>query len=84
MIKGCAQKKGFDYTETYAPIAHISTIRTLFAIINNEGLFSRQLDVKNAFLHGKIEEDIYMKKPQGIEGHNGLIYKLNKSLCGLK
>ncbi|XP_039309258.1 uncharacterized protein LOC113005856 isoform X1 [Solenopsis invicta] len=84
VVKGCVQRKGFDYMETYAPVAHIITVRTLFSFINQNKLFTRQLDVKNAFLHGIIEEEIYMKKPQGLEKSDGLVCKLNKSLYGLK
>lgn len=55
--------------------------------MNYEGLFTRQLDVKNAFLHGRIEDEIYMKRPHGFEEqltNNELVCKLNKSLYGLK
>lgn len=42
------------------------------------------MNVKSAFLHGTIKEDIYMRKPEGIESNNDLVCKLNKALYGLK
>lgn len=82
VIKGCSQRKGFDYDEVYAPVARITTVRTLLALINTEDLHSTQMDVKNAFLHGQLEEEIYMKQPQGLRGNPELVCKLNKTLYG--
>lgn len=63
VIRGNEQKQGFDYEETYAPVARLTTFRTLLAIINKRNLHALQLDVKNAFLHSRIKEEIYMKLP---------------------
>jgi len=49
VIKGCAQKPGIDYHETYAPVARLSTVRVLLSLINKLNLHAHQLDVKNAF-----------------------------------
>lgn len=84
VAKGCAQRKGFDYSEVYAPVARLSTIRTLLSIINHDGLHTRQMDVKNAFLHGNLEETIFMKQPEGFTENPKLVCKLNKALYGLK
>jgi len=84
VIKGCSQRKGLDYHDTYAPVARLTTVRTLLSIVNKFKLKTRQLDVKNAFLHGTISETIYMKQPQGFVEDNGLVCKLNRSLYGLK
>jgi hypothetical protein len=84
VVKGCAQKKGFDYTETYAPVARLTTVRTLLSVINKKNLYAQQMDVKNAFLHGNIKEELYMKQPQGLSENPKLVCKLNKSLYGLK
>lgn len=81
VIKGCSQCKGFDYDQT--PVARLTTLRTLLNVIN-EDLYTRQLDVKNAFLHGKLNEEIYTEVPEGIKNKEGLVCKLNKSLYGLK
>lgn len=84
VARGFMQKEGFDYEETYAPVARLTTLRTLLAIINHENLEVQQMDVKSAFLHGTIEEDIYMKIPEGFVVKDGLVCKLNKALYGLK
>lgn len=87
VIKGCSQKAGVDYSETYAPVASLVTVRTLLSVINHNGLFAEQLDVKNAFLHGTVKEEIYMKLPDGLDDDhtkNPLVCKLNKTLYGLK
>lgn len=83
VIKGCSQRKGLDYQEIYAPVAHLTTVRTLLSIINRFNLKARQLDVKNAFLHG-IKEEIFMKQSQGFIKNDSLVCKLNRSLYGLK
>ncbi|KAI5728895.1 hypothetical protein M8J77_025006 [Diaphorina citri] len=87
VIKGCSQKEG-DYSETYAPVASLVTVRTLLSFINHHGLYAEQLDVKNAFLHGSIKEDIYMTLPDGLNDEharkNSMVCKLNKTLYGLK
>lgn len=84
VARGFMQIEGFDYEETYAPVARLTTIRILLAIINYRNLQVHQMDVKSAFLHGSIDENIYMKQPEGLEGNNDLVCKLNKSLYGLK
>lgn len=84
VAKDFMQRQGFDYEETYSPVARLITIRTLLAVINHKNLIAQQMDVKSVFLHGTIKEDIYMRKPEGFEGNDGLVYKLNKALYGLK
>ena len=84
VIKGCSQRKGLDYEETYAPVARFTTVRTLLSLVNELKLKTRQLHVKNAILHGTISEEIYMKLPQGFTAKKGLMCKLNRSLYGLK
>lgn len=84
VAKGFMQRKGFNYEETYAPVARLTTIRTLVAVINYKNLKTLQMDVKSAFLHGSIDEEIYMRKPEGFEENDSCICKLNKALYGLK
>ena len=64
----------------------MSTIRLVLGMVAIENLYLEQLDVKTAFLHGDLEEDIYMIQPEGFiaQGQENLVCKLRKSLCGLK
>ena len=63
--RGTQKPMGIDYSETFSPVAKIDTIRVLFSIAANLGWPLYQFDVKNAFLHGKIEEEIYLEAPLG-------------------
>jgi len=64
----------------------MTTIRLVLSIVAAEGLHLEQLDVKTAFLHGDLDEDIYMTQPEGfqVKGKKNLVCKLKKSLYGLK
>ena len=84
VVKGCAQRKGFDYEETYTPVACLTTLRVLLNIAAQNNFHTRQMDVKNAFLHGELNEDIYMSVPVGVKASSDLVCKLNKTLYGLK
>jgi len=86
VVKGFLQKEGVDYTEVFSPVVKLTTIRTVLSIVAAEDLHLEQMDVKTAFLHGDLEEDIYMVQPEGFEtpGKEGLVCKLEKSLYGLK
>jgi hypothetical protein len=86
VAKGFLQKEGFDYTETFAPVSKMTTIRSLLVIANELDMSIRQLDVKTAFLNGEIEEEIFMIQPPGYieSGKAHLVCKLQKSLYGLK
>ncbi|GJV15188.1 zinc finger, CCHC-type containing protein [Tanacetum coccineum] len=86
VIQGFRQKEGIDFFDTYAPVARISTIRLLLALAAIHDLVIHQMDVKTAFLNGDLDEEIYMKQPEGfvIPGHESKVCKLKKSLYGLK
>lgn len=83
VARGFSQRKGFDYENTYAPVARHTTLRVLLAIANQEGMHLHQLDVKTAFLNGSLEQEIYMRLPEEFAAGN-LVAKLQKSLYGLK
>ena len=85
MVKGFAQKKGIDFDEIFSPVVKMTSIRTILSLVAVEDLHLEQLDVKITFLHGDLEEEIYMQ-PQGykIKGKEKLVCRLKKSLYGLK
>lgn len=84
VVKGYEQRKGIDFSETFAPVARIETIRTLLAYAASEGLCLHQFDVTTAFLNGKLEEDIYLQVPEGLDIKENQCLKLDKALYGLK
>nr|KAJ0185498.1 hypothetical protein LSAT_V11C900505250 [Lactuca sativa] len=65
VIQGFRQKEGFDFFDTYAPVARISTIKLLLALAAIHNLVIHQMDVKTAFLNGDLDKEIYMKQPEG-------------------
>ncbi|GAU36022.1 hypothetical protein TSUD_211600 [Trifolium subterraneum] len=74
-----------DYDEVFAPVARWDTIRAILALAAKENWKVFQLDVKNAFLHGELTEDIYVEQPPGYQkGNKDMVYKLKKALYGLK
>ena len=86
VVKGFQQKEGIDYTDIFSPVVKLITIRTVLGLVMKEDLHLQQMDVKTAFLHGDLDEEIYMQQPQGFEvkGKEKLVCKLQKSLYGLK
>lgn len=86
VAKGYSQKQGIDYTEVYAPVSRMDTIRTIIATAAQKDWVIYQLDVKSAFLHGVLLEDVYIEQPKGYEvkGKEEMVYKLHKALYGLK
>ena len=86
VAKRFTQTYGVDYNETFAPVAKMNTVRILFSIAVNNGWDLYQMDVKNAFLQGTLEEEVYMTLPPGhkLETNSNLACRLNKSIYGLK
>jgi Reverse transcriptase (RNA-dependent DNA polymerase) len=67
VVKGFDQKKGVHFEEIFSPVVKMSSIRVVLGLAASLDLEIKQLDVKTAFLHGDLEEELYMKQPEGFE-----------------
>ena len=84
VVKGFAQRPGFDYTDTFAPVVHLETIRAILAIVPSQKLVIRQMDVKGAYLNGILKEKVYMCQPEGFNDGTNHVCWLQKTLYSLK
>ncbi|XP_071901935.1 retrovirus-related Pol polyprotein from transposon RE1 isoform X4 [Coffea arabica] len=84
VAKGYTQTYGIDYQETFAPVAKMNTVRVILSLAVNLDWPLRQFDVKNAFLHGELTEEVFMDPPQGFTLEEGKVCRLKKALYGLK
>jgi hypothetical protein len=81
---GFQQTQGLDYDETFAPVAHMTTVRTLIAVAASSSWTISQMDVKNAFLNGDLHEEVYMHPPLRVNSPAGHVCRLRRALYGLK
>eukprot|EP00253_Pinus_taeda_P012672 PITA_12672 len=85
VAKGFSQVEGIDYTETFSPVAKMNSIRLVLSLAASLKWEVHQMDIKSAFLHGDLHEEIYMEQPIGfIQTDSSLVCRLKKSLYGLK
>ncbi|KAL2239399.1 UNVERIFIED_CONTAM: Retrovirus-related Pol polyprotein from transposon TNT 1-94 [Sesamum indicum] len=84
VVKGFQQRYGIDFTDVFTPVIKLTTIRLVLSMVAAENLELQQMDVKTAFLHGDLEEEIYMVQPEGYNGDDQQVCRLKKSLYGLK
>ena len=86
VAKGYSQAEGIDYDETYAPVARLEAIRLFLAFAAFSNFKVYQMDVKSAFLNGKLDEEVHVEQPPGFENPEFLdfVYFLFKAIYGLK
>ncbi|GKD54377.1 retrovirus-related pol polyprotein from transposon TNT 1-94 [Tanacetum coccineum] len=84
--QGFKQEEGNDFEESFAPVARIEAIRIFIANVAHKNMTIYQMDVKTAFLNGKLKEEVYISQPEGFvnQDNPSHVYKLKKALYGLK
>jgi hypothetical protein len=84
VARGFSQTHGVDYFETFAPVVRYESVRCVLSLAASKKMTVHQFDVKTAFLHGELNEDVFMCQPEGYDDGSGKVCKLLKSLYGLK
>ena len=86
IVKGFQWRQGIDFTEIFSLVVKMTTITVILSIVVVENLYLEQLDVKTAFLHGDLKEEIFMAQLKSFEvqGKENIVCKFHKSLYGLK
>ncbi|GJY49967.1 retrovirus-related pol polyprotein from transposon TNT 1-94 [Tanacetum coccineum] len=86
VLRGYRQEEGIDFEESFAPVARREAIRIFWAYVAHKSFTVFQMDVKTAFLHGTLKEDMYVCQPEGFidTDHPSHVYKLKKAIYGLK
>jgi hypothetical protein len=87
VAKGFKQRHGVDYLDTYSPVVKPSTAPIILSLAVSKGWALRQVDIQNAFLHGLLQEEVYMKQPPGYQDPNklpDLICRFRIALYGLE
>ena len=86
VAKGFKQQQGIDFDEIFSPVVKMTTLRCVLALVAIEDMELDQMDVKTAFLHGDLQEEVYMQQPEGFveKGKEDLVCLLDKTLYGLK
>ena len=86
VVTSFCQKQGIDFDEIFSPVVKMCSIRVILGLTTIINLELEQLDIKTAFLHGDLDEDIFMEQPEDlkVKGKENMVCKLKKSLYGLK
>nr|GEU88397.1 retrovirus-related Pol polyprotein from transposon TNT 1-94 [Tanacetum cinerariifolium] len=86
VVRGYRQEEGIDFEESFAPVARMKAIWIFLAYVAHKSFTVFQIDVKTAFLHGTLKEDVYVCQPEGFidADHPSYVFKLKKALYGLK
>ncbi|GKC29523.1 retrovirus-related pol polyprotein from transposon TNT 1-94, partial [Tanacetum coccineum] len=84
VVRGYRQEEGIEFEESFAPVARMEAIRIFLAYAAHKSFIVFQMDVKNAFFHGLLKEDVYVCQPEGFidADYPSHVYKLNKALYG--
>ena len=84
VAKGFSQIPGIDFTETFAPVLRLDTLRLLLALATKLNLVIHVVNIMGAYLNGTLDEEIYMKQPPGFKDGTDRVCKLARTLYGLK
>ncbi|KAL7284806.1 hypothetical protein ACG7TL_002116 [Trametes sanguinea] len=86
VAKGFSQVEGIDYDQIFSPVVRFETVRLILALAALENWYITGLDVRNAYLYGKLDEEIYMEQPEGFvaKGQERKVLRLLRALYGLK
>ena len=86
VAKGFSQVEGIDFNEIFSPVVHFETVRLMLALSSLEDWYIEALDVKTAFLYGKLDEEIYMHQPEGfkVKGQEHKVLRLLHAIYRLK
>ena len=86
VAKWYAQTYGVDYSDTFSPVAKMTSVRLFISLAATHNWDLHQLDIKNVFLHGNLQDEVYMEQPLGFVGQGEIrkVCRLRKSLYGLK
>ena len=86
VARGFTQQYGIDYHDTFSPVVKPVTVRLVLSLAVSRGWCLHQIDVSNAFLHGFLDETVYMQQPLGFEDsqYPRHVCKLQRALYGLK
>ncbi|KAJ2929121.1 hypothetical protein H1R20_g7970, partial [Candolleomyces eurysporus] len=86
VAKGFSQIEGIDFKALFSPVVRYESVRFVFALAAIYGWYMTAVDVKTAFLYGKLDEEIYMEQPEGFyhKGQEQKVYRLRRAIYGLK
>jgi hypothetical protein len=86
VAQGYSQVEGLDFGKNFTPVAHLKVIRILLAFVASKGFKLYQMDVKNVFLNGVIQEEVYVRQPLGFESpkYPDRMYNLSNAFYGFK